>query len=105
MMSDIVAAYRGARARARRTATVRLRRQERQAWAAVLRQLDESRLASLAAVRDELQARGEKLPPIPHRIGDCGHVATFCATSSGRVRRGSLGPLVPAGPLNAMSEE
>lgn len=62
---DFVAAYRVARAGARRTRTARLRRQERRVRETVAAlPLDEWRLARLAAVRHELRERGVELPPI-----------------------------------------
>jgi hypothetical protein len=62
---DFVAAYRVARAGARRTRTARLRHQERRVRETVaVLPLDDCRLARLAAVRHELRERGEELPPI-----------------------------------------
>ena len=66
-MGDAVTAYLDARVSARLAMTPRLRRQERRAREkAQERRLDQRGLARLTAVRDELRARGEDVPPI-HR--------------------------------------
>ena len=60
---DDLMTYARARAKARRTASFRLRRQERRLTArARLRPLDNDELARLAAARTELQARGDGRP-------------------------------------------
>jgi hypothetical protein len=66
-MGDAVTAYVEARASARWAMTLRLRWQERRAREKALeRRLDQRGLARLTAVRDELRARGEDVPPF-HR--------------------------------------
>jgi hypothetical protein len=65
MMRERVAAYRDARARAARATTARLRREEESCReGAVVEGLDHVALARLTALRDELQSRGERVPPI-----------------------------------------
>lgn len=67
MKREMVAAYRSARARARRSTTPRLHHDEARAREAVAASaaedgLDEVEFARLTALRDELQARGEAIP-------------------------------------------
>jgi hypothetical protein len=64
-MGEAETAYLDARASARWAMTVRLRWQERRARGkAQERRLDLRGLARLTAVRDELRARGENVPPL-----------------------------------------
>lgn len=63
-IDDVLADYKRVRHQARRTRTFRLRRQERQARAATLGSDDQFRFARLAAIRDELRARGIVVPPV-----------------------------------------
>jgi hypothetical protein len=64
--SEVAAVYRDARTKARDTWTPRLRRQERRALElAKAGQLDVFGVARLAAIRDELTARGE--PTLSYR--------------------------------------
>jgi hypothetical protein len=66
-MGDAVTGYVDARASAGSAMTLRLRWQERRAREKALEQrLDLQGLARLTAVRDELRARGEDVPPL-HR--------------------------------------
>ena len=73
-MRDVVTAYEAARAAARWRMTIRLRWHERRARANVNKRhepgerLDQLALARLSAVRAELKARGEDVPPI-HQDG------------------------------------
>jgi hypothetical protein len=68
MKREMIAAYRSARARARRSTTPRLHDDEARAREAVALGavtedgLDEVEFARLTALRDELQARGEAIP-------------------------------------------
>lgn len=63
---ELIVAYRTARARAQRSTTARLRRDEAWGRMALRRHpgLDELTLARVTAVRDELQARGVGVPPL-----------------------------------------
>lgn len=66
MKREMVAAYRSARAQARRSTTARLHDDEARAREVVALAatdgLDEVEFARLTALRDELQARGESVP-------------------------------------------
>jgi hypothetical protein len=60
---QVEAAYRGARAQARRVSTVRLRLAERRGRQHAAR-LTQPELAALRALRDELVARGVEVPEL-----------------------------------------
>jgi hypothetical protein len=61
---EIIAAYRAARSRARRSTTPRLRHDESRAHAVLASTFDDVEFARLTAVRDELQARGAGVLPL-----------------------------------------
>jgi hypothetical protein len=61
MLTEVAAAYRNSRDQARFVSTIRLRWQARRLTRYADR-LDQPSLAVLAAIRDELRARGQPVP-------------------------------------------